>query len=339
MAEFTDVIPLISKGRAQADGDNRDMNYIFGIEASTGRLAADFEDTASGANHPVRGVAIIPVSTTAWHHAAVTYDGNEWRLYLDGVLDFSETEAGATPRFDSIQHAALATAITRRRQRLQRRRSDSLPASSKKLRIWNYARTQAQIQASMHQEITAASGLLGRWGMNEATGTTSTADSSGNLNTGNFSSPAPTWSAGYPFIADGRAPAPPTNVIATPGNQAISLSWYYQFRSRSRGLQRLPQHHQPGIDVHLADQWHDLVTSAGYDDTGSSTARPTTTSSPLSTSSEIASDPSSRGQRHPTTTEPSARRPTRGQTSPLHDQIRRPLPGSASRRWAAIRNR
>ena len=41
------------------------------------------------------------------------------------------------------------------------------------VRIWNFARTQAQIQASMGYEITSGTGLLGRWGMNEATGTTS----------------------------------------------------------------------------------------------------------------------------------------------------------------------
>ena len=82
------LIPLISKGRAQSDGSNIDTNYILGINDQTGVLIADFEDLATGlANHPVSGITPIPISTTAWHHTAVTYDGTTWNLYLDGALE------------------------------------------------------------------------------------------------------------------------------------------------------------------------------------------------------------------------------------------------------------
>ena len=37
-------------------------------------------------------------------------------------------------------------------------------------RIWNSARSAAQIHASFGDEITTASGLVGRWGLNESTG-------------------------------------------------------------------------------------------------------------------------------------------------------------------------
>ena len=47
------AIPLVTKGRAEAEGSNVDMNYFLGIDAADGTLVADFEDTASGANHPV----------------------------------------------------------------------------------------------------------------------------------------------------------------------------------------------------------------------------------------------------------------------------------------------
>jgi hypothetical protein len=54
----------------------------------SGRLVADFEDSATGLNHPVC-TAVIPaqpaISTNTWHHAAATYDGTCWKLYLDGV--------------------------------------------------------------------------------------------------------------------------------------------------------------------------------------------------------------------------------------------------------------
>ncbi len=38
-------------------------------------------------------------------------------------------------------------------------------------RIWNVARSQAQIQADKNSELTSGTGLIGRWGMNEGTGT------------------------------------------------------------------------------------------------------------------------------------------------------------------------
>src|SRR5215211_4059073 len=42
------AIPLVTKGRAEAEGTNVDMNYFLGIDTSTNRLAADFEEGAGG---------------------------------------------------------------------------------------------------------------------------------------------------------------------------------------------------------------------------------------------------------------------------------------------------
>ena len=79
------VIPLVTKGRGEAEGSNVDMNYFLGIDSKTRVLAADFEDTATGLNHPVLGTTTI--CDGLWYHAAATYDGTTWRLYLNGVLD------------------------------------------------------------------------------------------------------------------------------------------------------------------------------------------------------------------------------------------------------------
>ena len=50
------AIPLVTKGMAQAEGGNVDMNYFLGIDGTSRVLVADFEDTATGLNHPVQGV-------------------------------------------------------------------------------------------------------------------------------------------------------------------------------------------------------------------------------------------------------------------------------------------
>ena len=85
------VIPLVTKGRGEAEGSNVDMNYFLGIDSKTRVLAADFEDTATGLNHPVLGTTAI--CDGLWYHAAATYDGTTWRLYLNGVLDTSSSWA------------------------------------------------------------------------------------------------------------------------------------------------------------------------------------------------------------------------------------------------------
>jgi len=65
------------------------------------------------------------------------------------------------------------------------------------VRIWNVARTDAEISGNMDQEITSATGLIGRWGMNEGTGTI-ISDSSGSNVNGNMIN-SPIWATGAPL--------------------------------------------------------------------------------------------------------------------------------------------
>ena len=107
------VVPIISKGRGEADGSNVDMNYILGIDTVSNRLAVDFEEGTGGTgplglNHSLIGNTAI--TSNVWHHVAATYDGT-WRLYLDGAPD-GTLAVNQPPRADSIQHAGIGTAMT-----------------------------------------------------------------------------------------------------------------------------------------------------------------------------------------------------------------------------------
>src|SRR6266540_3402182 len=213
------AVPLVTKGRAEAEGSNVDMNYFLGIDATSGKLAADFEEGSStggtlGLNHPVSGNTAI--TSNVWHHAAATYDGQTWNLYLDGMLDGTLTLSVARPpRSDSIQHAGIGTAMN----------STGVAAgffqgTLDEARIWSVARTQAQIQAARYQELTSGSGLLGRWGMNEGTGTVV-----GNSVGGGVSGTAvngPTWVAGFP---DAIPPASPSGLSAAGRSNSVRLNW------------------------------------------------------------------------------------------------------------------
>jgi uncharacterized protein YjdB len=208
---ITDGIPLITKGRGEADGSNLDCNYFLSIHKTDGTLGADFEDMATGLNHPISG--ITPILNNVWYHVAATYDGTTWTLYLNGQVEKSLyvgtlNSARATPRYDSIQWFGIGTTF------------DSLGRPGAyfdgvldEIRIWNYARTPDQIRANMNADIQQAyPGLAGCWGLNEGTGTT-TGDSSGNGN--NLAVVGATW------VPQGSRPVnvPPNQpVLNSPGD-------------------------------------------------------------------------------------------------------------------------
>src|SRR5512147_963752 len=90
------------------------------------------------------------------------------------------------------------------------------------VRIWNVVRTQDEIQADMYNELTSGASLIGRWGLNENTGTTATNTIAGRPNgtlTGN-----PSWVSGFP-IPDSVPPAAPTGLLAAGGPSLVNLTW------------------------------------------------------------------------------------------------------------------
>src|SRR2546428_5636008 len=195
------AVPLVTKGVAEADGSNVDANYFLGIDGTTQGLAADFEDMATGLNHPV--LATPRLWAGVWYHAAATYDGTTWRLYLNGNLEKTLLVGSFTPRFDSIQHAGLGAAFTSAGVA-----SGAFQGQLDEARIWNVARSQADIVAAMGGPLTSGTGLLGRFGLDEGTGLVATHSvvtsplSNGTLAPAvNGSIGPPTWVAGgSPFV-------------------------------------------------------------------------------------------------------------------------------------------
>jgi probable HAF family extracellular repeat protein len=208
-----DAIPLITKGRGESDGSEVDMNFFLGINPTGNKLTVDFEDTtSSNNNHPFAHTGTINLNT--WYHAAVTYDGDKLRLYLNGNEEVSASTGGRIPRWDSIQHAALATALNS-----SGTSSGLFKGKLDEVRVWNYARSQSQISANMNTEIASASGLIARWGLNEGTGT-AVGDSSGYRVNGNFTG-TPTWTTG-PSLS--QTPNFPTTVFPANGATTITNS-------------------------------------------------------------------------------------------------------------------
>ena len=164
------VYPVLTKGMGEGETPaNINMNWFLGI-TSTGVVGSDFEDTTNGGNHPAWGSTVIPIGE--WHHIAATYNGNCWALYLDGnaeTLNAAVTACpNATPQFNSIQHAALSAGIGSTGQLA----TGFFAGTIDEARVWNVTRTPVEIQSAVRSQLTSGTGLIGRWGMNEGSGTT-----------------------------------------------------------------------------------------------------------------------------------------------------------------------
>jgi len=210
--------PLLAKGRSESDGSTKDMNYFLGINTS-GKLVADFEEGAGqatpGLNHPVTGITTIVNNT--WYHAAATYDGASWNLYLNGNLE-KTLAVGRLPQSASIQHASIGSALNSTGSS-----SGNFKGVLDEARVWNYARTQAQISASRSAEITATTGLVGYWKMNEGTGTTAANTGSASSANGSLRN-GPTWVTGFPAGTPPPVNNPPIVTIVAPANNVTGVS-------------------------------------------------------------------------------------------------------------------
>jgi Concanavalin A-like lectin/glucanases superfamily/Secretion system C-terminal sorting domain/Calcineurin-like phosphoesterase len=190
---FTNVVPIITKGRAETDGIKaKEINYFLGYQPSTNKLVADFEDNATAANHPVSSTGTL--GTCGWTHVAASFNvsSNTWKLYINGALNktLSLGTKTYTPESLSDVNAAIGTSFN----------STSTAAGFfngriDEVRIWNLVRTDAQILANYNAELTSGTGLAARWGFNEGSGSTAVNSISGGPAASLTGSPA--WKEGF----------------------------------------------------------------------------------------------------------------------------------------------
>ena len=115
-----------------------------------------------------------------WHHVAITYDQTTFRLYIDGALEVQSPATG--------QLAVTTYPLSVGKKAPQN--GDYFKGQIDECRVWNVARTQAQIQATMSKALSGAeSGLVVYWPFDEASGQTVT-DLSPNHNDGTLGADA-----------------------------------------------------------------------------------------------------------------------------------------------------
>ncbi len=79
------------------------------------------------------------MSQNVWHHGAATFNGSQFCLYLDGVLDGTCAATTATPQSNSTHIPAIGTATNSLAS--GNVSLGSFAGQVDEVRIWNVART------------------------------------------------------------------------------------------------------------------------------------------------------------------------------------------------------
>ncbi|GCL41923.1 beta strand repeat-containing protein [Dolichospermum planctonicum] len=164
-----DYQPIITK---QNNGGS-ERNYGLFIVPNGSRLNFTFQDSyGNGVGFETTQGSLTLNQLT---HVAATYDGAKLSLYINGQLDTSVDWVG-TP-FQNNSPVKIGRELNA---------WNPFAGQIDDVRIWNVARTQAQIQANYNQQLVGnETGLAGYWNFNEPSGSTAL-DKTINGNNGNI---------------------------------------------------------------------------------------------------------------------------------------------------------
>lgn len=202
-----------------ADGPNTNNVYLALSQGTLGYPTMGVFTNNNG-NPVVKATSQLP--TNQWVHLAATLSGTTGTIYINGIPAGSGT-------------LNVAPNVVRTNNYIGRSNygGDSYAnAIFDEIRIWNVARTQAQIQSAMHVSIpTNTPGLVGLWRFDEGGGTNTQEEISG---VPSYLIGGVTWiNSGVPFIPYASALAPTSvagsaatfNGVVNPGNLA-SEAWF-----------------------------------------------------------------------------------------------------------------
>jgi len=167
---FTDC-RIITKGN---DVNSNDLYWMLSTISSGGNIVLRFRLKTNGSTSTLIATAGA-LSENTWYHVAATYDGSTMRVYLDGVEVGNSVKSGSLTTNPAVE-AWVGNNPTLAANRPWLGGIDDV-------RIWNVARTQAEIQNARTYELLGTEpGLQAYYTFNEGTGQT-IYDQAGNNNT------------------------------------------------------------------------------------------------------------------------------------------------------------
>ena len=179
------VYPISTANNQMIFGEDESGNYIspfFLIYYSNLTIGFCLLDNNYTGSFPVTNSTI---SLNTWSHIAVVRQGTNCYIYINGVLagqNSASSVVNCIPSGRPFRIGGRGTSNTGPQ--------NPFSGKIKEFRIWNIARSQVQIQASLNNEISAQSGLLALYHFNQGVangnngGVTTATDASGNNNTG-----------------------------------------------------------------------------------------------------------------------------------------------------------
>ena len=174
----------------------------------------------------------ISGSKNAWTHFALVYDGTNVKLYANGIL-----KADKTRSLNTVSNTFY----------IGKWGSNYFDGQIDEVRVWNVARTQEQIQATMNVELSGSeSDLLAYYRMNEGSGTTIT-DNSTNSYTGSF--------VGSPSWVDGAFQPAGSGTLGEPYQIANLNNLYWLSQTTTKLNKYYIQN--ADIDASLTSLWSD----------------------------------------------------------------------------------
>ena len=154
---------------------NKEGEYELGIIADTGEIKFAIAEVGTPDHWDWHDTGYL-VTSGEWTHVAVTYDGdaNEAKTYINGELVDTFAQSGA---IGDVYTGFNDLTIGGRGNDSDERFDGKID----EVRVWSTTRTEAEIQASMNDLLTATeTGLAGNWRLDEATGTTAYDNSTNN---------------------------------------------------------------------------------------------------------------------------------------------------------------
>jgi len=148
----------------------------------------------------------------------VTYNASVLRLFINGNSEATLT-VNRIAQAASIQPVSIGSALN----------STNVAAGFfqgriDEVRIWNVARTQASIQATINMQLSSPqTGMVARWGLNESCGT-SVKDSSVSAINGTITGTNWYWTTGASFNAVSVNDPPNAPVLVAPSNNATNTN-------------------------------------------------------------------------------------------------------------------
>jgi hypothetical protein len=181
--------------RHQVLGKWASGNYEYQLHLSSGAIRLDLRDNSSGATTSAFTASSQAGLVGAWHHLAVTYDGRGGATAANGITIYVDGVSLTLARMNSAAYVAmesLAAPLVIGREGPAWKQFDG---GLDELRMWNVARTQSEIQASMATQLLGFEpGLVAYWKFNAGTG--ATADDDGPANHTATLISGPVWLAG-----------------------------------------------------------------------------------------------------------------------------------------------